>query len=146
MLKQLNYFTAKTIGIALASLIGLEISRTVLRPMFGRGESFLSLFLGSLPNFLAAFGIPLLLAGGYYVSIVLFKLEERTNTLSEIKVKNLKYSNLVFCIISVFSAIGLIVWEFQQKSGYLVYDINDIAATLLGSISSMLHFAKIKYT
>lgn len=101
-----------------------------IRPFLGQSKYvFLSLIFGWLPNYLAALGFVLL--GQICLK---FYLEISGN-------KNYRqYIYKFMGLIVVVTTAGLIWWEFEQKIGQLVFDKNDIYATIGGALTGYLFF------
>jgi hypothetical protein len=107
-----------------------DIVRNYLRPIYGlRKFGLLSNILGWLPNYFAGFGFVLLGLISFKFFIEITKHKNYYNYFY-------KYMNL----ITVLSAVGLIWWEFEQKKGKLIYDKNDIYATIGGVLSGYAIF------
>ena len=107
-----------------------DIVRSYLRPIYGlRKYGCISTVLGWLPNYFAGFGFVLL-------GLILFKF-----IIDLFKDKNYySYIYKYMTLITILSAVGLILWEFAQKNGKLIYDINDIYATIGGLLTGYLIF------
>lgn len=113
------------------TLLGLalhSVNSDVLRPAYGHGTGLFPYLLGVLPNFLAA--------GVIFPFAVLMIVD---STLSK-KSINAALVNQYFWTGLMGSQIGLIVWEYMQLEGNLVFDYNDIGATLLGGLCSIIIF------
>ena len=112
-----------------------EVFMSYIRPIYGlRKYGLLSTILGWLPNYFAAFGFILL-------GLILFKFIIDIN-------KNKNYYSYIYkymSLISFISLTGLIWWEFEQKNGKLIYDINDIYATIGGVLCGYLIFLILKF-
>jgi uncharacterized membrane protein len=107
-----------------------DFVRNNLRPKYGADKyELLSVILGWLPNYLAGLGFVLL-------GLAAAKL------ISEINKRRISHKHLLWFVtlVSVISAAGLIWWEFEQKSGKLIYDMNDIFATIGGVLSGYVAF------
>ncbi len=117
-----------------------EVTATFVRPMYGKGQGLIPELLGVLPNFLAGFHLPFILLGAYYW----FMLDlERTHP-EALQSAELSRSQITgaFLAVSVLTMAGLTLWEFLQIGSNLVYDHKDLAATIGGSIASVLFFTK----
>ena len=102
----------------------IEIIRTFIRPIYGKKEfGNISYVLGWLPNYLA--GLTLVLLGAMLIKP--FIENQDINRINKIK-------NIYMLIVSVLSLAGLILWEIEQKTSNLYYDINDIYASIFGVI------------
>ncbi len=116
--------------IALIGLATHELINELIRPLYGQGEGVWAFILGVLPNFLAAACI--------FPFMILTIRDSYVNSKQKINEHNL-YQWFIYGLIITTS--GLIIWEFIQKSnGNLVYDLNDIIATLSGSITAYLFY------
>jgi hypothetical protein len=107
-----------------------DFVRSYLRPIYGfRKYGLFSNILGWLPNYFAGLGFVLL-------GLISFRF-----IIEITKHKNYyKYYYNYMNLITVLSAVGLIWWEFEQKNGKLIYDKNDINATIVGVLSGYLIF------
>ncbi len=89
------------------------------------GPALLGHVLGVLPNTAAAVGLPFafisIWAGQYPAAL---------------PASHRRW----FIAAIVFSAAGLIVWEFLQPNRGRVFDIQDIGATFVGSVVALLLF------
>jgi len=86
--------------------------------------------LGVLPNVAAAIAIP-------YVVLSIWVDQAPTGSFSVVKKRHL--------MLTVFSSVGLIAWEFgQQLSRGLYFDPDDIAATIVGMVLGLMFFRSIK--
>lgn len=107
-----------------------DFVRSYLRPIYGLSKyDLLSNILGWLPNYFAGLGFVLL-------GLISFKL---ISDISKNKAFNKHIYNYM-TLISIISAVGLIWWEFEQKNGNLIYDKNDIFASIGGVSSGYLVF------
>lgn len=116
-----------SIWIALA-LVGLgthEIIDELIRPRYGVGEGLLPYILGIAPNFLAA-GL-----------IFPFSILTIRDSYADRK-GSILHLNKWFWLGVAVSQIALIAWEFIQLSGNLVFDPDDIIATLLGGLFAVV--------
>jgi hypothetical protein len=83
--------------------------------------------LGVMPNLAAAFAMPLVLAS-FFPSISRIPITVR--------------SQRMYTWLLAFTLIGLCGWEFvQTRSERFVFDLSDIGATVLGSLSAYGVFA-----
>lgn len=108
--------------LSLAGMLGLAVLSAAhwARSAFPAAGSTLAFALGVLPNLAAGFAMPLILAS-------LLPATSRTPRSCS--------SSRSFLFLLLFTTLGLCVWEVvQSRSDRLVYDPNDIAATLLGAI------------
>lgn len=129
------------LGACLLAEFISEGSRTFLRPVYGIGTGFIPDFLGSLPNFMAGFGIPLLPFCLYYVVIrEATQIDPHSGWLHRFTKQQLIWN---YVSISLLTSAGLIWWEFQQLSGGLTFDYKDIGATIFGGILSILYFVAV---
>ena len=107
--------------------ISNEFIRTYIRPVYGKKEyGLLSDILGWLPNYLAAFGIV------STAIVVVQVLESVGKTLAK------KQKMKVLIGVSFIALLGLIGHEFGQKGSGLFYDIEDIYATIAGTLTGDL--------
>lgn len=85
--------------------------------------------LGVLPNALAAIAIPFVLMG---------IVADQKQALTRSKIRFSFYASVAL------SCAGLIVWEFiQRSSDRLIFDTDDLLATLFGSLFSIAVFMLI---
>jgi len=90
------------------------------------GGPFLSFLIGVLPNVAAAIAIPYVILGAW--------IEQRAGMSVAVVRRN-------FNRLSLGAGGGLILWEFlQQSSRRLVFDVNDLGATLGGLLLGWLIF------
>ena len=110
--------------IPLFLFVAMELIRSFVRPVFGQRKSgIISNILGWLPNFLAASAIISLGA------LVIILIDQNIN-----KPFSQKQNLLLLITVSVVSLAGLITHEITQKGTGLYYDVNDIYATIAGTI------------
>ena len=142
MIKQSRYAKPLiwAVGTALASVAILELTRTFIRPAYGKGYGLIPDLLGVLPNFLAGFGIPFLALGVYYFCML--EMEHTAPEHSPAAVYTYKQLALTLRIVAALNTTGLLLWEVFQIDSKLVYDIKDMAATVAGSVVCLLLFAK----
>ena len=114
--------------VGLAALALLSIGHWV-RGLSGEWEPALAFFLGVLPNVAAAIAIPFIFMG-------VLADQKKDAPLSVIR-------NWFFGSVIV-SFVSLLGWELiQQKSDRLVFDLNDIGATIVGSAIAIAVFAAV---
>ncbi len=102
------------------------LNRDYLRPTF-RSNYYVVLLLGSLPNFLASLG-----AGLFFNFPILLDISA------------LKQRWFVY-VITIITLFLLILEELTPcMFGSRVGDINDMIASVIGSIISLLYFEKLK--
>ena len=90
------------------------------------GPEIVHFLIGVLPNLAAAIAIPFV-----FLSIWVDQKQEA---------KPLAIRRYFF-ILTLVAGVGLIAWEYLQKSSnYLVFDYYDIAATFLGLVVAWLLF------
>lgn len=122
------------------ALIGLgahSLLAEVIRPKYAINPGILSDILGVAPNFLAA--------GLIFPFGSLMIRDSYTPGIRSTSKSNL---NRWFWIAWFGSQLGLVFWELLQKtSGNLVYDANDIGATLLGGAAAIgiYYWARTNY-
>jgi hypothetical protein len=129
------------LGACLLSVFILEGSRTFLRPAYGIGTGFIPDLLGSLPNFMAGFGMPLLPFCVYYAIIKEASQVDPSSILGQ----GLNKQQLcwIYICISILTSAGLIMWEYHQLDSRLIFDYKDIGATIIGGILSILYFVTV---
>jgi glycopeptide antibiotics resistance protein len=89
--------------------------------------SALGFALGVLPNFAAGFAMPLILAS-------LLPAASGTPVPRSARRR--------FLFLLAFTTLGLVAWEvIQSRSDRFVFDLNDIAATLLGAMLAYAGYA-----
>ncbi|SNR73970.1 hypothetical protein SAMN04488009_3518 [Maribacter sedimenticola] len=116
--KEATYFSF----IPAIIFVGLELIRTFIRPIYNQNEHpIINNILGWLPNFLAGFGIlsgsaAIIIIGEYLLSLTIFN----------------KHKLLVLLATNIIALVGLIGHEVLQKGTGLIYDIEDVYATLGG--------------
>ncbi len=106
--------------LAAMGMIGLALLNVTqwARVNISVSNSLLQFLLGVSPNVAAGYAMPLILAS------FMPKVVKNTNKGEARK---------VFFFVSIFTTLGLIVWEFIQiDSKNLYFDINDIVATFGG--------------
>ena len=100
-----------------------------IREVSSDGAPAVIYILGVLPNIAAAIAIPFVFMG-------IFTDQRKNASLRSIR-------NWFFASVFV-SCAGLFGWEFIQRIGNrLVFDIDDLIATVLGSFLSLVIFAAI---
>jgi hypothetical protein len=110
-------------------LTGLATHQAIdvfFRPNYGAGEGAIPYLLGIAPNFIAAALI-------FPFAALTFR-DSYANDIQKGDSSNLDkwfWSGLLI------SQIGLITWEFLQKSGKLIFDTNDILATIAGGVTAV---------
>lgn len=111
-------------------LISSELIRTYLRPVYGlKKYGVISEILGWLPNFLAPLGF---ITIGITVVILMEDISSKQFTKQQ--------SILLLMALSVVGLLGFIGHEVTQKETGLVYDVNDIYATCVGTLFGALLF------
>ena len=111
------------VGIGALTLLGL-VQRS--RTLSFDGPEIVHFLIGVLPNLAAAIAIPFV-----FLSIWVDQKQE-ANPLA---------IRRYFFILTLVAGVGLIAWEYLQKSSrYLVFDYYDIAATVLGLVVAWLLF------
>lgn len=116
--------------LPLIILIGNEIIRTYIRPIYGKKKfGMISEILGWFPNFLATFAFMTM-----GISLVIL--------IEDISSKNFnkRQSILLLSIIIVVGLVGFMGHEVTQKGTGLFYDLNDIYATCIGILIGSLLF------
>jgi hypothetical protein len=97
----------------------------VLRPAFGSGSHpFLAFVLGWMPNCLSGLGFMVL-------GVAILALAGDLTRDARLPVLARPFMLLVAAV----SLLGLIGWEFAQRSGRLVFDVHDILATVGGVLT-----------
>jgi hypothetical protein len=121
IIKQLNY-----LGLfSLISLLLIHVSQAIRSDKIFSSE-FIIWTLGIAPNFFAGLGLSGIMT---YFSIGLLN---RFKIIGKVTITTL-------IITSHLTALILIVaWEFNQKNGRLVYDPDDIWATVVGVSLSLI--------
>ena len=115
--------------LTILGLASHEVISELIRPIYGIGEGVIPYLLGVAPNFIAA--------GLIFPFSVLSLREYYPNENQQESRSNL---NRWFWIGLGLTLIALITWEFMQKTGNLIFDLNDILATLLGGLFAVLLF------
>jgi hypothetical protein len=92
-------------------------------------NDFICFILGVLPNYLAPLSLTFCI---FYVCS--YNSNKKNIT---------KRNDLIFYGSLLFSSAGLIWWEFSQNEG-LVFDKNDIYATLMGGFTSLIIYYFIR--
>jgi len=112
-------------------IFGNELIRTFIRPKYGKKEfGLISEILGWLPNFLAAFGF---LTMG--ISLIIIAQDVSQKQLTK------KQGYLMLIVLVIIGLIGFLGHELTQKGTGLVYDVNDIYATIVGiALGSFLFY------
>lgn len=111
------------------SFLGVIVVKIVVRPMHLNLSTFGKFLQGTLPNFLASSGY-CALAFLYYE--LLFKTDK----------ENISVTKKLF-FASIFSFIGLTLWEIiQHFMGYSI-DYEDILMTALGSLTTCIFILAI---
>ena len=115
---KLEYYWFLIFAICFSSFQYLSSS---VRPNYRGDNALISYFLGVAPNFFPAIGIPAIFVLFIFVS---------TNSSPKYQLltrnRHLK--------ANLFSLTGLIVWEFMQLDGKLVFDWHDVLWTFLGAM------------
>lgn len=108
-------------GIFATSFICFQAISSYIRPNYIGKNLYVKYLLGVAPNFFPSIGIPALI-----VAIIL------QNKKDEHESKLYRYRNIIALSIST---LGLTGWEFiQSSSAKLVFDLNDILWTFIGSL------------
>ena len=116
----LRYTMVGLAALALLTLVGWA------RQISFDGGEIVNFLIGVLPNVAAAIAIPYVLLGIW--------IEERAGMSVAVVRRN-------FNRLSRGAGGGLILWEFlQQSSRRLVFDVNDLGATLVGLLLGWLIF------
>jgi hypothetical protein len=98
-----------------------QIISSYIRPNYIGQNIYIKYLLGVAPNFFPAIGIPALI-----IAIIM------QNKKIEKESKLYKHQNIIAASIST---TGLVIWEFiQSNSTRLVFDLNDILWTFIGSL------------
>jgi len=118
------------LAFLLIGLATLEIIDLLIRPKYGVGEGVIPFLLGVLPNFFAA--------GLIFPFAVLTFRDYYTSEQQKASRKNLAQW---FWAGMAITQIGLISWELIQLKGKLIFDWNDIGATLLGGVLAIALFS-----
>ncbi len=117
-------------SLSVIIIIGNELIRTFIRPVYGKSSyGLISDILGWLPNFLASFGF---IAIGITFTVLAEDISGKHFTRQR--------SSLLLGILVVTGLIGFIVHEITQKGSGLYYDLNDIYATLAGTLAGAFLF------
>lgn len=98
------------------------------RELHFEGPDIFVFLLGVLPNLTAAIAIPFVLLSIW---------ADRTPAATH------QSARRQFSLLTLFAGIGLILWEFLQRSSHLVFDYYDIASTIIGLIIAWILFALI---
>jgi hypothetical protein len=107
-----------------------DIIRDYIRPIYGeRKFGIWSIILGWMPNYLAGLGMVM-------IGIILFRLILDFNEGNNYY----RYKYQYISLISVITIIGLTWWEYEQKNGRLIFDLNDIYATICGVLTGYIIF------
>ncbi len=97
----------------------------VLRPAFRSGaHPYLAFVLGWMPNYLAGLGFVVL---GAALLALAWDLTRNA------RLPGLAHPLML--LMAAVSSLGLIGWEFAQRSGRLVFDVHDILATVGGVLT-----------
>lgn len=117
------------VGIAaLALLSGIHWLRG-LSGVWGQTASY---FLGVMPNVAAAIAIPFVFMG-------IVADQKKDQSLSNLR--------RWFYVSAVLSCCGLLGWEFiQRTSDRLIFDMNDLGATVVGSLLAYAIFLAVTPT
>ena len=114
--------------VGLGALALLSVGHWI-RGLSGDWSPALAYVLGVLPNFAAAIAIPFVFTG-------ILADQKKDAPLSVIR-------NWFFGSV-ITSFVGLLGWELlQQRSDRLVFDLNDIGATIVGSAIAIAVFAAV---
>ena len=114
--------------VGLGALALLSVSHWI-RGLSGDWSPVLAYLLGVLPNLAAAIAIPFVFMG-------ILADQKKDAPLSVIR-------NWFFGSV-IASFVGLLGWELiQQRSDRLVFDLNDIGATIVGSTIAIPVFAAV---
>ncbi len=128
LFKSKNYQTLESIGFI--AFITTILVQNFIRPNSKDYNEIIKQLLGVLPNFLAGIGMSIAIFiynNGYFEKI---KLNPEKRMLASV----------------ILSILGLTLWEYIQIFSYRPFDINDVIATILGSLlSAVLIYLNIKY-
>jgi VanZ family protein len=126
--KSKNYQTLESIGFI--AFITTILVQNFIRPNSKDYDEMIKQLLGVLPNFLAGIGMSMAIFiynNGYFEKI---KLNPEKRMLASV----------------ILSILGLTLWEYIQIFAYRPFDINDVIATILGSLlSAVLIYLNINY-
>ncbi len=128
LFKSKNYQTLESIGFI--AFITTILVQNFIRPNSKDYDEIIKQLLGVLPNFLAGIGMSMAIFiynNGYFEKI---KLNPEKRMLASV----------------ILSILGLTLWEYIQIFAYRPFDINDVIATIVGSLlSAVLIYLNIKY-
>lgn len=123
---RINIKVSFAILLSAMGMIGLALLNVTqwARVNISISNSLFQFLLGVSPNVAAGYAMPLILAS--FVPKV-------------VKNTNEGESRKVFSFVSIFTTLGLIIWEFIQiDSKDFYFDINDIVATFIGVLLAFL--------
>lgn len=115
--------------LSLAGIGGLALLSGThwARGAFPHPTSTLAFALGVLPNFAAAFAMPLVLAS----MLPSISAEHPT-----------RLGRRQFMLLLLFTTLGLCAWELiQTQSSRFVFDLNDLAATVAGAVLAFVLYS-----
>ena len=114
--------------VGIGALATLSLVDWARRGHFINGE-VTAFLIGVMPNVAAAIAIPFVILG--------ILVEQR----KELSSAAVRWS---FAVLSLVAGVGLILWEvLQQSSRALVFDPNDIGATLIGLLLGWVVFNRL---
>ncbi|NDD64191.1 MAG: hypothetical protein EBZ36_09470 [Acidobacteria bacterium] len=114
--------------VGIGALATLSLVDWARRGHFINGE-VTAFLIGVMPNVAAAIAIPFVILG--------IRVEQR----KELSSAAVRWS---FAVLSLVAGVGLILWEvLQQASRALVFDPNDIGATLIGLLLGWVVFNRL---
>ncbi len=114
--------------LCILGLASHQVIEEYIRPYYQELDA-IQFLLGVAPNFIAAALIfP-------FAGMALWKLKTG---------QNLQVQNQWFWRSNVISTIGLIIWEFMQLKGNLIFDYWDIVFTLIGSIMAIFIYIFVR--
>jgi len=114
------------IRLSLAGMAGLALLSAThwARGAFPHPSSAVAFALGVMPNFAASLAMPLVLA-----SMLPSVSAEPPTPLAKRQ----------FLLLLLFTTVGLCAWELvQTQSARFVFDVNDIAATVIGAAFALI--------
>lgn len=124
----LNIYMSFAVRLSLTGMIGLALltsTQWARQNIFSTNILF-QLFLGVSPNIAAGYAMPLIFAS------FIEKIAKNEN-------KN--EAHKFYLLVSAFTTLGLIVWEFIQiDSKNLYFDTNDIIATFIGTFLAYVSY------
>ena len=117
--------------LALGGVAGAQFVQTI-RASVGRTElDLVNLLLGAGPNFFAAFAIA-------FIGLA-FKFPKSGTGRADSSVLTLWFS-----VSASVAVVGLLGWEFLQRTGRLVFDPWDVGATVAGvALAALIFFSSL---